>query len=132
MTRLERQYLEEELYEAIGENEETIMRICDVVEKWEQYRGLERKERQKEGIKKAREKGVTFGRPRLEEPKNFEKICNRVLSRELSAILAAEACGMGLSTFYRRINRYKEELGKRGEENEGLREEGDGKEHRED
>ena len=57
--------------------------------------------RQEEGIAAAKARGVKFGRPRRELPKNFSKIAAAWRSKELSLDKAAEACGMPHSSFYK-------------------------------
>lgn len=57
---------------------------------------------QQEGIIKAKEKGIKFGRPRIEVDENFYLIHARWLNKELSANQAAEILGMSRRTFYRR------------------------------
>ena len=60
------------------------------------------RQRQREGIEAAKLKGVQFGRPAKPVPDNFERICNRWLSGELTSREAARQCGMPLSSFYRK------------------------------
>ena len=110
----ERERLIKELKQVV-EAEEKIMLICEIVENWEKQKSMSKKEKQQKGIQKARESGVTFGRPRLREPENFPKICRRYFHGEISAVVAAEACGMGVSTFYRRVRDLVDEKEKRGE-----------------
>lgn len=89
--------------------------IMGLIHQCEEKEKESRKISQKKGIEVARENGVNFGRPRIKEPEYFEKICIRFFNREISAIVAAEACGMGVSTFYRRIRKLKEERHKGSE-----------------
>ena len=58
--------------------------------------------RQAQGIAVARDKGVKFGRPAFELPENFERVAEKWKLKEISARKAAELCGMGLSTFYKK------------------------------
>lgn len=60
------------------------------------------RQRQKEGIEAARQKGVRFGRPQKPLPDNFRQIQRRWMSGELTSREAAEQCGMPLSSFYRK------------------------------
>ena len=60
------------------------------------------RQRQKEGIEAARQKGVRFGRPKKPLPDNFGQIYKLWLSGELSSREAAKRCGMPLSSFYRK------------------------------
>ena len=78
---------------------EDIMRLLEQIERWKKSRIVEK---QKEGIKKARDKGVALGRPVLEVPDNFDEILLSWGKGELTAQTAARMCGIGVSTFYRR------------------------------
>ena len=60
------------------------------------------RQRQAEGIAAAKARGVRFGRPEVQIPQDFTEICKRWERREITAKQAAAACGMGLSTFYRK------------------------------
>ena len=59
------------------------------------------RQRQREGIEAAKLRGVQFGRPRKPLPENFEQICVRWQSGELSSRKAAKLCGMPLTSFCR-------------------------------
>jgi DNA invertase Pin-like site-specific DNA recombinase len=56
--------------------------------------------RQAQGIAVAKEKGVRFGRPQIDVPKNFHEIVSLWREKSISAKCAAEICGIALSTFY--------------------------------
>ncbi len=58
------------------------------------------KERQAQGIRAAKEKGVKFGRPRVVEPEGFDEAVARYLSKELTLKDAANEAGMCITTFY--------------------------------
>ena len=60
------------------------------------------KQRQEEGIAIAKDKGVKFGRKRVELPKEFEKYCILWKEGKISVRQGAEALGMSGTTFYRR------------------------------
>lgn len=60
------------------------------------------RQRQKEGIAAARQKGKCLGRKPLEMPENFEKTCQLVATRQMSIRNAAESINISPSTFYRR------------------------------
>lgn len=66
------------------------------------------RERQKEGIEAARQRGVRFGRPPKTLPDNFEQMSQSWLDGEMSSKKAAELCGMPLTSFRRRSGRKKE------------------------
>ena len=57
------------------------------------------KERQREGIAAAKERGVTFGRPRAELPDNFDEIVEKYASQEITQAEGARLCGLPLTTF---------------------------------
>lgn len=60
------------------------------------------RDRQKEGIEAAKQRGVRFGRPASPLPDNFEQLSTRWLSGEISCKRAAEMCGMPPTSFRRR------------------------------
>lgn len=66
--------------------------------------------RQREGIDLARRKGVRFGRPRVETTKDFRETIERWRNGEVTAREAMRICRMSPSTFYRRVEEWKEEL----------------------
>ncbi len=79
------------------------------------YRLAERerlRERQAEGIARARDSGVRFGRPQLKEPANFGRIVSEWESKRITVETAARLCGMSESTFFRRLREYRRRVGK--------------------
>ncbi len=60
------------------------------------------RQRQREGIEAARRRGIQFGRPPKPLPDNFEQVCEKWLSGELSCRRAAKLCGMPVTSFCRR------------------------------
>lgn len=69
------------------------------------------KQRQEEGIRAAKQRGVRFGRPRKPLPENFREACRRWDSGELVGRQAAMLCDMPLSTFYKRANQFRDKTG---------------------
>ena len=65
------------------------------------------RERQKEGIKVALDKGVKFGRPKIEPGENFEKIYKSWKSGNITAVKAMNLLGLKSNTFYRRVKEYE-------------------------
>lgn len=61
--------------------------------------------RQAEGIAAAKARGVKFGRPAKQLPKNFYRLYKKWKAGEVTGTDAAKGCGMALSTF-----RYRAEL----------------------
>lgn len=60
------------------------------------------RQRQKEGIAAARQKGKCLGRKPLKMPENFEKMCQLVADHKITIRAAAEFTNVSTSTFYRR------------------------------
>ncbi len=64
-------------------------------------------QRQTEGIRVARLKGVKFGRKKLPTPENFEKVATLYLNNKISSYNARLLLGdMSRGTFYRRIKNF--------------------------
>ena len=64
------------------------------------------RQRQKEGIKAAKLRGVKFGRPKAALPEGFEAACQKWARKELSLRKAAASCGMPVSTFNYKAKAY--------------------------
>lgn len=67
-----------------------------------------RKQRQKEGIAKARQRGVRFGRPGHPLPDNFEQVYRMWQEKKINGEKAAELCHMSRALFYRRTHERRE------------------------
>lgn len=65
------------------------------------------KQRQAEGIKIAKEKGIKFGRPTLPIPKEFEEIYKSYLKGQISKRAGAKCLGTNHVTFSNWIKRYE-------------------------
>lgn len=65
------------------------------------------RQRQSEGIKAAKAKGVRFGRPAAKLPDNFDEVYDRWIQGEITVDTAAGCCGMAHSTFYRKATERK-------------------------
>jgi len=65
------------------------------------------KKRQAEGIAAAKEKGVRFGRPSINEPEDFTTIIRQWERKQISLKRVLPKCGMKRSTFFRRLNEYR-------------------------
>ncbi|RDY22458.1 recombinase family protein [Romboutsia maritimum] len=65
------------------------------------------KERQKEGIKIAREKGIQFGRRKIDPGENFEGIYKEWKLGDITAVKAMNLLGLKPNTFYCRVNEYE-------------------------
>lgn len=65
------------------------------------------KQRQAEGIKIAKEKGIKFGRPMTKLPKNFKQVANQYKQKEISLNEALSRTCLTKSTFYKYIKDIK-------------------------
>ncbi len=65
------------------------------------------RQRQAEGIAAAKARGVSFGRPRMPLPDNFEPLRQKWQNGEISATDAAKECDMPLSSFLLRARSQK-------------------------
>ena len=65
------------------------------------------KQRQAEGIRIAKEKGVKFGRPRIFLPSNTNYILNKYFNKEISCTEAKNLLGLSHGSFYRLIKANK-------------------------
>ena len=61
------------------------------------------RQRQAEGIKMAKQRGVKFGRPAKETPDNFIEIVNLYKERKITGITAIKMSGLTRGTFYRKL-----------------------------
>ena len=68
------------------------------------------RQRQTEGIKIAREKGIKFGRPQREYPENFEEIYLMWISKKISKREGAKLLNTNHNTFSRWIERYQRKV----------------------
>ena len=66
------------------------------------------RQRQKEGILAAKERGVRFGRPTRPLPPNFPSVRQRYINREITITAAAKECSMPVSTFRYKALLYNE------------------------
>ena len=65
------------------------------------------KQRQAEGIRIAKEKGVKFGRPKIILSESMIKILDKYINRELNNIEATKLIGVSHGTFFRLIKERK-------------------------
>lgn len=68
------------------------------------------RQRQREGIEAAKQRGVQFGRPEKPIPENFVQVCDKWLIKEISGEEAARQCNLAVTTFYRRARQYKNQM----------------------
>ncbi|WP_244159110.1 DNA recombinase [Bacillus proteolyticus] len=69
-------------------------------------------ERQKEGITIALQKGIKFGRRKIEIDDNFIVTYQEWKNNKITAVEAMEKVGMKSNTFYRRVKEYEYSLQK--------------------
>ena len=65
------------------------------------------KQRQAEGIRIAKEKGVKFGRPKINLPSNTSEIIHKYINKEITNIEASKIIGVSRGTFFRLVKDYK-------------------------
>lgn len=82
--------------------------LIEVLSSMAEQERLEIRARQKEGIDAAKERGVSFGRPRITKPDEFDATYQRVLNREITAKKAMELLGLKPNVFYQFVKEYKE------------------------
>ena len=65
------------------------------------------KQRQAEGIRIAKEKGVKFGRPKVSTPPNTNEILDKYINHEITNTDAAKLIGISRGTFFRLVKERK-------------------------
>ena len=68
------------------------------------------RKRQEQGIAVAKAKGVKFGRPRVQVPREFPEIVDEWERKEISFGEVLKRCGMSQATFYRKLKGYRLEI----------------------
>lgn len=63
------------------------------------------RQRQAEGIRMAKLKGIKFGRPSVETPDNFTEIMDLYHKREITSAEACKLTGLSRGTFFRKMKR---------------------------
>lgn len=63
------------------------------------------KQRQKEGIIAAKQRGVKFGRPEKPLPENFAQLYSQWQAKEVSAAEIANQCDFSQATFYNKVKK---------------------------
>ncbi|MBR1847472.1 MAG: recombinase family protein [Bacilli bacterium] len=63
------------------------------------------KQRQAEGIRMAKLRGVKFGRPSVPDPENIDEVLALYKDREITSSQACEMCALTRGTFYRRLKK---------------------------
>lgn len=91
-----------------------VKKVYELFEKVQRMEREERKEKQQLGIERARMQGKKLGRPKLTEPDNFPAIMSAWEKKRINAAEAAQMCGIGVSTFYRRVRDLRERGRRKG------------------
>lgn len=104
---MDRETVLEILMKEISDSE-IVTVFVQVLEKLSTQYLEENRKKQIEGIQKAKESGVALGRPKIEMPDNFEELLKEWKEGNIRAEMAARICGMGISTFYRKVRCYKD------------------------
>lgn len=63
------------------------------------------KQRQKEGIAVAKDKGTKFGRPRIEKPHNFDDVVSKWKKKEITARKAMQELELKPNVFYKLVKK---------------------------
>ena len=63
------------------------------------------KQRQKEGIIVAKNKGVKFGRPKIEKPANFDYVISKWRNKEITAKIAMQELNLKPNVFYKLVKK---------------------------
>ena len=66
-----------------------------------------RKQKQRDGIARAKRRGVQFGRPELPMPENFDQIYSIWRKKEINGEKAAKMCHMSKANFYKKARERK-------------------------
>lgn len=85
--------------------------VADIVQSMLEYapdaEWSARKQKQKEGIARAKRRGVQFGRPELPLPENFGQVYQIWCKKEINGEKAAELCHMSKANFYKKARERK-------------------------
>lgn len=65
------------------------------------------RKRQAQGIAAAKAKGIKFGRPQKQLPKDFDKIVENWEKKKISLQEVLNLCNMSEATFYRKLREYR-------------------------
>ena len=61
------------------------------------------RQRQMEGIKLAKQRGIKFGRPKIHTPADFKRIIERYKNKEITSSVAITMSGLSRGTFFRKL-----------------------------
>lgn len=71
---------------------------------------LKIKQRQREGIERAKAQGKHLGRPSIPYPSNWTEIYNEWKNKHITAVKAMELLGLKKNTFYKLVKKYQEDV----------------------
>jgi DNA invertase Pin-like site-specific DNA recombinase len=94
--------------EIIGDQAKT-EQVIQIIQAAEQEERETRTQRQMNGIEAARQRGVQFGRPQMDYPRNFAKICLKQRDGLLTVSEASQLLNVSRQQFYRLRSRYEEQ-----------------------
>jgi hypothetical protein len=95
-----------QIEEIIGDKRKTAA-VVALIKDAEHKEKNQRFQKQIEGIAAAKERGVQFGRPLMDFPKNFAKICKKQQEGMLTVTEASRALNISRQQFYRLRKRYE-------------------------
>ena len=98
-----------QIREIIGDQEKA-EKVIQIIQAAEQEEKNRRTQRQINGIQAAKQRGVQFGRPLMEYPRNFPKIYLKQREGLLTVTEASRALNVSRQQFYRLRQRYEDEL----------------------
>ncbi len=86
-----------------SQNADAVVRVLTerIVQALETNQRVRQRQTQLEGIAAARARGVHLGRPKIKTPAIFPMVLKQYLDGNLSVSVAANLCGVAVSTFYR-------------------------------
>lgn len=97
----------DQIREVIGDKEKADAVIA-MLQQREREEKQRRWERQAEGIAAAKERGVRFGRPATEMPKNFQKVYESHKNGLISGAFAARLLGVSIKSYRKLSAQYEQ------------------------
>lgn len=94
-------------YQIVNEDKELMEVIFEFIILTEKRKRMLAKERQAEGIAKARKNGIKLGRRAKVIPDNFVEVYERVIARRITMKKATEILDVDYKTFKKWIQQYK-------------------------
>lgn len=104
------------ILEVVGDTEKADA-VLDIIKEAEHKERILRTQRQLSGIEAAKKRGVQFGRPMMEMPKNFSKIYKKQRDGAISVTEASRSLHISRQQFYRLRKRFEDQLNTRNQDN---------------